>query len=53
MPSGWYDPPDPHECDSGDDCTCEQDAQDAFEQSQIDREEARRDDDGYDERWMP
>jgi len=43
MPDSYYDPPDPHECDKGDDCTCEQDAADAYDDAMAERADARRD----------
>lgn len=40
------EPPDDHECEN-DPCTCEQDAQDAYDGWMIDRADARRKGDEY------
>lgn len=45
MPDSYYDPPDLFECDECEDalgCTCEEDALTAWEDAQIDAEDARR-----------
>jgi hypothetical protein len=43
MPGGWYEPPAEHDCPSEPgECTCEEDARDAYEDHLIDRADARR-----------
>ena len=44
MPHSWYEPPDEHDCPTPDDCTCEEDALDAYEDSVLRRYEADRED---------
>ena len=44
MPDSWYDPPAAHECEDGENCECEQKAQDQWEQAQIARYEAHLED---------
>jgi hypothetical protein len=42
MPGGWHEPPTEHDCPDPDNCTCEQDAREAYEDAQIERADARR-----------
>ena len=57
VPDSYYEPPDEQECNClNDDCTCEQDAEDAHEDYLIDQEQMRREDEslnGPGPRWEP
>ena len=41
MPGGWYEPPPECECED-DDCSCEQKAQDAYDDAFIARDDAEQ-----------
>jgi hypothetical protein len=57
MPDSYYEPPDEQECNClNDPCTCEEDAQDAYDDAMIERGERAREDremDGPEPGWEP